>query len=138
MGRRLFTRHALDCVRPTGTSGLFGRPFRVSEQTGQPSFGEGKRQISPGNWPQWRIDREIVFNTAPDGTAVFAAPVSTTGTDFESGVPERLPFPLSIGVTATPQSTPDGQRFLIEVPLDQRAARTSINVVLNWPALLKR
>ena len=32
---------------------------------------------------------------------------------------------------------PDG-RFLIEVPLDQRAPRRSINVVLNWPALLKR
>ena len=125
--------------KSTGTEGLFVRPFRVSEQTGQPSFGEGKRQISPGgNWPQWRIDREIVFNTAPSGTAVFAAPVSTTGTDFESGVPQRLPFPPSSGVTATPQSTPDGRRFLIEVPLDQRAARTSINVVLNWPALLKR
>jgi hypothetical protein len=41
-------------------------------------------------------------------------------------------------VNTTPQSTPDGQRFLIEVPLDQQAARTSINVVLNWPALLKR
>jgi hypothetical protein len=108
----------------------------VSEQTGQPSFGEGKRQISLGNWPQWRMDREIVFNTAPGGTAVFAAPVSTTGTDFESGVPERLPFPPSIGVTATPQSTPDGQRFLIEVPLDQPAPRRSISLVLNWPALL--
>ena len=34
--------------------------------------------------------------------------------------------------------TPDGQRFLIEAPLDQRPARTSISVVLNWPALLKQ
>jgi eukaryotic-like serine/threonine-protein kinase len=115
------------------------RPFRVSGQTGQPSFGEGKWQVSKGgNWPQWRIDREIVFNTAPSGTQVFAAPVNTTGAAFESGVPQRLPFPPSTGVTSTPQSTRDGQRFLIEVPLDQRAARTSINVVLNWPALLKR
>jgi eukaryotic-like serine/threonine-protein kinase len=122
----------------TGPSGLFVRPFRVSAQTGQPSFGEGKRQISPGNWPQWRIDREIVFNTAPDGTAVFAVPVNTTGTAFESGVPQRLPFPPSMGVSTTPQSTPDGQRFLVEVPLDHRADRTSISVVLNWPALLKR
>ena len=72
------------------------------------------------------------------GTDVFAAPVITTGTAFESGVPERLPFPLTTAVTLTPQSTPDGQRFLIEVPLGQRAARTSISVVLNWPALLKR
>jgi serine/threonine protein kinase len=116
------------------------RPLRVSGQTAMPSFGEGQWQISKdyGNWPQWRIDREIVFNTAPAGTAVFAAPVNTTGTAFESGVPQRLPFPPSLGVYPTPQSTPDGQRFLIEVPLDQPSARTSMNVVLNWPALVKQ
>jgi Tol biopolymer transport system component len=121
------------------TGEVYVRPFRVSEQTGQPSFGEGKWQVSKdhGNWPQWRIDREIVFNTAPAGTEVFAVPVSTTGTAFESDAPERLPFPPSTGVDTTPQSTSDG-RFLIEVPLDQRAARTSISVVLSWPALLRR
>jgi hypothetical protein len=124
----------------TGAADVNVRPFRVSGQTGQPSFGEGKWQISKdyGNWPQWRIDREIVFNTAPIGTEVFAAPVSTSGAAFESGIPQRLFFPPSTGVTTTPQSTPDGQRFLIEMPLEQRAARTSISVVLNWPALLKR
>jgi hypothetical protein len=123
----------------TGARGVYVRPFRVSGQTGQPSFGAGKWQVSKyGNWPQWRIDREIVFNTAPGGTAVFAAPVNPTGTAFESGLPQRLSFPPSTGVSNTPQSTPDGQRFLIEVPLDQRPARTSISVVLNWPALLKQ
>ena len=120
-------------------AGIYVRPFRVSGETGQPSFGEGKWHISTGgNWPQWRIDREIVFSTAPEGTMVFAVPVNTTGTAFEPGVPHVLPFPPSPGVTNTPQSTPDGQRFLIEVPLDQPAARRSINVVLNWPALLKQ
>jgi len=124
----------------TGPAEVFVRPFRVSGQTGQPSVGEGKWQVSKdqGNWPQWRIDREIVFNTGPIGTAVLAAPVNTAGGAFESGVPQRLPFPPSVGVTTTPQSTPDGQRFLIEVPLEQPAAQTSISVVLNWPALLKK
>ena len=124
----------------TGNSEVYVRPFRVSGQTGQPSLGEGKWQISKdhGNWPQWRIDREIVFNTGPIGTEVFAAPVNTTGTAFESSAPQRLPFPPSVGVITTPQSTPDGERFLIEVPLDQPAARTSISVVLNWPALVKQ
>lgn len=116
---------------------VYVRPFRVSAQTGQPSFGEGKWQVSKdhGNWPQWRVGREIVFKV---GEAVLAAPVSTAGGAFESGVPQRLPFPPSVGVTATPQSTPDGQRFLIEVPLDQPAARTSYRVVLNWPALVRQ
>jgi Tol biopolymer transport system component/predicted Ser/Thr protein kinase len=119
--------------------GVNVRPFRVSQETGQPSFGEGRWQVSKGwgNWPQWRIDREIVFNTAPHGTEVFSVSLNTTGTAFESGVPQVLPFPPNTGVSNTPQSTPDGQRFLIEVPMDQRATRTSIHVVLNWPALLK-
>ena len=119
---------------------VYVRPFRVSGQTGQPSLGEGKWQVSKdnGNWPQWHVDREIVFNTAPSGTAVFAAPVNTNGTAFESGVPQRLPLPPKTGVDSTPQSTPDGQRFLVEVSQVQREARTSISVVLNWPALLKQ
>jgi Tol biopolymer transport system component len=122
------------------SSDVYVRPFRVPGQTGQPSLGEGKWQISRdrGNWPQWPIDREIVFNTAPGGPAVFAAPVNTTGAAFESGVPQRLPFPPIGGVDATPQSLPDGQRFLIEVPVDPPAVRSSFNVVLDWPALLKQ
>jgi len=112
----------------------------VSEQTAQPSLGEGKWQVSKdyGNWPQWRIDKEIVFNTAPIGTAVFVATVNTTNTAFESEIPRQLPFPSTVGVDATPQTTPDGQRFLVELSQAHRAARTSINVALNWPASLKQ
>jgi Tol biopolymer transport system component len=47
----------------TGAAGgVYVRPFRVSGQTGQPSLGEGKWQVSKdvGNWPQWRVDREII------------------------------------------------------------------------------
>ena len=142
MGWRLFTRHALGSyvsLESGADAEVYVRPFRVSVQTGQPSLGEGKWQISKdhGNWPQWRVDREIVFNTLPTGTAVFVAPVNTSGTAFESGVPRRLPFPPNVGAASTPQSTPDGQRFLVEVSQVQRAARTSISVVLNWPVLLK-
>ena len=124
----------------TAPANVFVRPFLVSAQTGEPSVGQRKWQVSKdhGNWPQWRIQREIVFNTAPFRSEVFAAPVNTTSTAFESGVPQRLPFPPNTGVNTAPQSHPDGQRFLVEVPLDQRADQTSINVVLNWPALLKR
>jgi hypothetical protein len=111
----------------------------VSAQAGQPSLGEGKWQVSKdfGNWPQWHVDNEIVFNTAPIGTAVFAATVNTRGSAFESEVPRRLPLPPDTGVDTTPQVTPDGQRFLAAVPQAQRAPRTSISVVLNWPASLK-
>lgn len=88
----------------TGAAGIYVRPFRVSEQTGQPSISESKWQITNrGNWPQWRLNREIVFNTAPNGTAVFAA-VNTAATAFESGAPQRLPLSSEHGVDATPQS----------------------------------
>jgi Tol biopolymer transport system component len=120
----------------TGAAQVYVRPFRVSAQSGEPSLGEGKWQVSKdaGNWPQWRVDREIVFNTVPGGTAVFAAAVNTRATTFENGVPEQLPIPSSIG--STPQST-DGRRFLVEVSQGRRAPRASVNVVINWPALLK-
>jgi len=122
-----------------GGGHVYVRPFRVSGDTGQPSLGEGKWQVSKdyGSWPQWRIDREIVFNTAPIKTDVLAAPVNTTAAAFVSGIPQRLPYPPSVGVNHTPQSTPDGQRFLIEVPLDLRPPRSALDVVLNWPAVLK-
>jgi Tol biopolymer transport system component/tRNA A-37 threonylcarbamoyl transferase component Bud32 len=118
---------------------VYVRPFRASGRAGKPSVGEGRWQVSrdKGNWPQWRTEREIVFNIAPNGTDSFAAPVNPTASGFASGVPQQLPFPPNTGVSTTPQSTLDGQRFLIEVPVNQRAGRSSISVVLNWPALLK-
>jgi hypothetical protein len=120
------------------TAEVYVRPFRVS-QTGQPSLGEGKWQVSKGagNWPQWRIDHEIVFNTTPLGTAVLAVPVNTDGAAFGSGLPEQLPFPSTLSLFPI-QSSPDGQRFLVGVPQGKQLARTSISVVLNWPASLKQ
>ncbi|HEY0872820.1 MAG TPA: protein kinase [Vicinamibacterales bacterium] len=118
-------------------SDIYVRPFQVSEQTGQPSFGERKWQISRdnGNWPQWRTGREIVFNR---GSRVFAVPVKTTGAAFESGTPQQLPVPRIGAVDGTPQSAPDGHRFLVEVPVDSPAIRRSFKVVVDWPALLKQ
>jgi hypothetical protein len=124
----------------TADSARNGPTAHAPGQTGQPSLGEGKWQVSKdhGNWPEWRVKGEIVFNTAPSGTAAFAAPVNTSGTAFESGVPQRLSLPASIDVVSTPQSSLDGQPFLVEMTQDPRAPRTSISVVLNWPALLKQ
>ena len=136
-----------DLVRSRGLGNVYKRqahvyvrPFRVSGQTGQPSLGEGKWQVSKdhGNWPEWRVGSEIVFNTAPSGTATFAAPVNTGATAFESGVPQQLLLPPTNDVVSTPQASPDGQRFLVDVTAGQRGSRTSLSVVLNWPALLKR
>jgi hypothetical protein len=119
----------------TGKAEVYVRPFRVSEQSGMPALGEGKWQVSKdgGNWPRWHFDKEIIFNNAPYGTALLAAPVKMSGAIFESGVPERL----FAGPIFYADSTPDGQRFLVAVPQVQKTSPSSITVVLNWPALLK-
>jgi hypothetical protein len=64
--------------------------------------------------------------------------VNTSGAAFDSSVPQPLPFPPNIGVVSTPQSSPDGQQFLVDVAQDKRASHTSISVLLNWPALVKQ
>jgi hypothetical protein len=120
----------------TGGAEVYVRPFRVSERTGMPALGEGKWQVSKdgGNWPRWRSGKEIIFDHAPWEPSLFAAPVKVSGAIFESGVPQLL-FP---GTPFYWDSTPDGQRFLLAVPQVQKASESSISVVLNWPALLKK
>ena len=117
-----------------GAAEVFVRPFRVSEQSGMPALGEGKWQVSKdrGNWPRWRSETEMIFSGSVPGTAVFAAPVKTSGGVFESGVSQRLllnPYAPYTGVDVTS----DGQRFLLAVPQVRKIARPSIAVVLTGP-----
>jgi hypothetical protein len=119
-----------------GAAALFVRPLRIPA-SGTPALGEGKWQISRdgGNWPVWRSDKEILFTNDPEGSAVLAVPVNTTGPAFQSGVPQRLfQEQTAIGWDASP----DDQRFLFSMPLVQRTDRVPISVVLNWPALVKK
>jgi hypothetical protein len=87
--------------------------------------GPGKWQVSTdgGLWPRWRGDgKELYFVAAPN---VMAADIQVTGGSVQPGVPRSL-FTL----TADPSLTagqpvgylryavaPDGQRFLIPVPM---------------------
>jgi hypothetical protein len=115
---------------------VYVRPFRVSEKTGMPALGESKWQVTEGggNWPIWRNPREIILNRAPLVPALFAAPVKTTATVFESGVLQRLFALPNFGADLAP----DGQRFLLAAPQLLRSAPASITMVLNWPALMKK
>jgi eukaryotic-like serine/threonine-protein kinase len=118
---------------------IFVRPFIVSA-SGRPALGQGKWQVSrgSGNWPMWRADTELFFNSSLPwaiGNGVMVAPVRTSGTAFESGVPQRL---FLSGVGGGWDVTVDGQRFLALVARVQRPAPVSISVILNWPALLKK
>jgi Tol biopolymer transport system component len=115
---------------------IFVRPLRISA-SGTPALGEGKWQVSRdgGNWPVWRSDKEILFTNDQTETGIVATSVNTPGTAFQSGIPQQL----FRGQTAVAWDvSPDGQRFLVSVPLVQRTGQAPIGVVLNWPALLKK
>ena len=94
----------------------------------------GKVRVSSGGGgePRWRGDGKEIFYLTQDGT-VMAAPITTTATSIEPGMPKAL-FKTRIAVQLTIDQyavTSDGQRFLIEVPTGD-GGQSPITVVLNW------
>lgn len=123
----------------------------ASDETGRPevyvqSFpivSGTKRQISTsgGDQPTWRHDQKELFYLGADGR-MMAVPVKMNGT-FEPGEPIAL-FqthfgynPISGSERAQYTVTADGQKFLLE-NLAKLSSETPINVMLNWPAVLKK
>lgn len=109
---------------------------------GFPATSGGKWQVSTagGDQPQWRKDGKELFYVAPDQTLV-SVEVRSSQSGFSSGTPKTL-FHATIhsGITTTRNDylvTADGQRFLINTPLED-TARLPITVVLNWTNLLKQ
>jgi Tol biopolymer transport system component/tRNA A-37 threonylcarbamoyl transferase component Bud32 len=124
----------------TGRPEIYVRPFPT---------GEGARQVSSngGVTPRWRRDgKEIYFMTSYEHGTMMAAPIETDGTTLSSGVPEAL---FGVDMAIVPHSTlmpnfhtyavtPDGQRFVMPLPVSRLHAGggTPITVVISWTALL--
>ena len=105
----------------------------------------GKWQVTNngGIHPRWRHDGKELFYIALDGK-LMAVPVSgeegleisTSQSLFETRIVE--------GAATEPyliqqyDVSPDGQRFLMNVPAGDAAASPTITVVVNWPAGLKK
>jgi hypothetical protein len=105
----------------------------------------GKWQISKDGAaaPRWRGDSKELFYYAADGQ-LMAVPIKASETALEVGTPTKLFAPRAlngptspVGFRAQYDVTRDGQRFLLNVPAED-AAPPSINVVVNWPAALKK
>jgi len=100
--------------------------------------GPGPRfQVSPGGGTsaRWRRDGKELFYLALDGT-LMSVPVNGT-TPIEFGKPAALFqfFSTQTSSTAPPYDvTADGQRFIVSAVV--RRNDPSIQVLLNWPALL--
>jgi dipeptidyl aminopeptidase/acylaminoacyl peptidase len=103
----------------------------------------GKWQISVGggNEPRWRRDGKELFYLGPDNR-LMAAAVNGEGSAFEVGAVRSL-FDTRPGSPAGGPSwysydvSPDGQRFLVNVPAESTPA-APITLVVNWPAALKK
>ena len=102
----------------------------------------GKYQISTegGQQPRWRRDGKELFFLSLD-KKLMAASVKA-GATFEFGQPTvlfqtRAREPLSAEEIFTYDVSPDGQRFLINVNLEQ-SNPPPVNIVLNWTSELRR
>jgi eukaryotic-like serine/threonine-protein kinase len=116
----------------------------VSDESGSPqiyvqSFPglTGKWQISPngGSQPRWRSDGKELYYVAPDQKlmAVMVRP----GATFEAEAPRAL-FETTLPTAPQRQTyaaSHDGQRFLLNAPLDVASPMT---IIENWTAGLKK
>ena len=105
-----------------------------------PATGEKwKVSAQGGGQARWRRDGKEMFYRTADGK-MMAVSLKTQST-FEAGVPRMLfqtsadPLFPNLGIPYA--VTADGQRFLINVAMDESRA-SPITVVTNWTAGLKR
>lgn len=90
-----------------------------------------------GRSPRWSPDGKEIFYKRGDAFLVASV---TNNPDLSVGDARKL-FELQVASSTTTQQagyavSPDGQRFLVQLP-DPRALPTRINVVLNWFEELK-
>jgi eukaryotic-like serine/threonine-protein kinase len=98
----------------------------------------GKWQVSPdgGSQPRWRRDGKELFYLSVDRKLM--AVTVKTGDVFEAEAPRAL-FDTTLPYLASRQTysvSPDGQRFLLNAPVDTPSS--PMIIVLNWTGLLKR
>jgi hypothetical protein len=122
----------------SGQSELYVRPFRQTLKEGSPASAD-RWQISAGDGGSavWRRDgKELFYHT---GGKIMAVEVKTRISKgrsvFEASVPKLLFDAKAFGYDYF-VATADGQQLLVNIPIAEERP-LSINVVLNWPALLK-
>jgi protease II len=97
----------------------------------------GKWQISAdgGAYPRWRRDGKELFYIAA-GQKLMAVVVQTDPT-FQAGRPQALFEPRFFQPIIPYTVSTDGQRFLVNTPIEEDNS-SPVTVVLNWTAELKK
>jgi len=118
-----------------------------SEESGRPevyvtSFPgrEATLQVSSagGVLPNWRRDGKELFYVTPDGRLMSVA--VERGPKLAFGTPKllfRIPNASMIGAASPYDVAPDGERFLVRVPV-VHGSSWPLNLVLNWTSGLKK
>jgi Tol biopolymer transport system component/predicted Ser/Thr protein kinase len=99
----------------------------------------GKKRISTsgGQYPKWGADGRELFYVSPENK-LMAVSLKPGADTLEPSAPRELfPLPLrSTAAGATYEPSRDGQRFLVLT--SPEATQQSLNVIVNWPALLRK
>ncbi len=110
----------------SGTHQVYLIPFPPSDQKLQVSSNGGAQ-------PRWRSDGKELYYLDLEGKLM--AVNITTDRKLESGTP-RVLFDTKLSVDPARDQfavTPDGQRFLVQLPIAE-SEPTPITVIVNWPA----
>jgi Tol biopolymer transport system component len=122
----------------SGDYEIYVRPFNANAAPGQPLSAGGKVMVSKGGANRggavWGRDGRELLYLAPDGS-LMSVEVQTEPT-FSPMSPPRALFKISPEVAYFDVS-PDGERFLISVPVASAVTAPPYKVVLNWTATLK-
>jgi Tol biopolymer transport system component len=114
--------------------------IEVYVQSYPPSGGKWLISTAGGAVPMWRGDGKELFYVSPDDT-FFAVPIKVIGAGIEVGLPMKLFQHRLAGRSIRYRNgwvaTRDGQRFLLNAPIEDGSTR-GIQVVLNWAAGLKK
>ena len=127
-------------VSPNGSRFLYvsdetGR-FEVYVRETKEVSQQWQLSVDGGHQPRWRADGREVYFIAADGK-VMAVPIQTQPV-FRAGQPKAL-----FALPETPDNltplfedvTPDGQRFLVNLPVEHRTS-IDFHAILNWRSML--
>jgi hypothetical protein len=120
----------------SGRSEVYVQPFAESA----PGV-KGKWVVSNagGLDPQWRGDaKELFYTSLQTPPQIMAVDIEARNGAIVAGIPHPL-FQTRLPTRGRNSwvVTRDGKKFLAVVPVEQKPA-TTLNVILNWPSLLRR
>jgi Tol biopolymer transport system component len=121
----------------TGTPELYVRGFNAGAAEGEPLTSGGRVMVSKGGVKTggavWRRDGRELYYLSPDNSLI-AVEVELEPTFRPTGPPRSL-FKVAAGV-AYFDIAPDGEQFLVSVPVGAGVSAPPYRVVLNWTTTL--